>query len=58
MADEKQITDDIWFELYSGQVSKFENQFDRNEKLQKEILRRIDRYNHNEKHFREEIKLL
>ena len=39
-------------------MNKFETQFDRNEKLQKEILRRIDRYNQNEKIYREEIKLL
>lgn len=56
--DKKQITDDVWFDLYGGQVNKFETQFDRNEKLQKEILRRIDRYNQNEKIYREEIKLL
>ncbi len=57
LTDKRQIKDDVWFEFYGQLVTKFENQFDVNEKLQKEILRRVERYNCNEKEYRDEIKL-
>lgn len=54
----KDIKDDVYFELYGQVTNKFEGQYDTNEKLQKELLRRVDRFNLNEKLYREEIKLL
>ena len=58
MNDKRQIKDDVWFEFYGQLVGKFESQFDVNEKLPKEIIRRVERYNRNENDYREQIKLL
>ena len=44
--------------MYGELVTKYENQFDANEKMRKEILRRVERFNHNEQDYRDQIKLL
>ena len=44
--------------MYGDLVTKYENQFDANEKMRKEILRRVERFNHNEQDYRDQIKLL
>ena len=44
--------------MYGELVTKFENQNDANEKMRKEILRRVERFNNNEQDYRENIKLL
>lgn len=52
------IKDDQWFTMYGNLVTQYENQFEANEKMRKEIIRRVERYNHNERDYRAEIKLL
>jgi len=58
LRDRKDIKDDVWFEMYGQLTSKFEGQYEKNEKLQKEIMRRVDRFNQNERLYREEMKML
>lgn len=55
LQDRKLIKEDVWFEFYGNLVTKFENQFDVNEKLRTEINRRIERYQNTETAYREEI---
>jgi len=55
LTDRKQIKEDVWFEFYGNLVTKFENQFEVNEKLRTEINRRIERYQNTETAYREEI---
>jgi chromosome segregation ATPase len=52
------VKDDQWFTMYGNLVTQYENQFEANEKMRKEIIRRVERYNHNERDYRAEIKLL
>jgi hypothetical protein len=54
----QKIKDDQWFTMYGDLVTKYENQNDANEKMRKEILRRVERFNNNEQDYREQIKLL
>ncbi len=44
--------------MYGELVTKFENKNDANEKIRKEILRRVERFNNNEQDFRQQIQLL
>ena len=44
--------------MYGNLVTQYENQFEANEKMRKEIIRRVERYNHNERDYRAQIKLL
>lgn len=44
--------------MYGELVTKYENQNDANEKMRNEILRRVERFNHNEQDYRDQIKLL
>ncbi len=44
----QKIKDDQWFNMYGELVTKYENQSDANEKMRKEILRRVERFNNNE----------
>ena len=54
----QKVKDDQWFNMYGELVTKYENQSDANEKMRKEILRRVERFNNNEQDYREQIKLL
>jgi hypothetical protein len=58
IAKEDDIKDDQWFTMYGNLVTQYEQQFEANEKMRKEIIRRVERYNHNERDYRAEIKLL
>ena len=58
LKDKDEIKDDQWFNMYGQLVTQYENQFEANEKMRKEIIRRVERYNHNERDYRNEIKLL
>ncbi len=49
----QKIKDDQWFNMYGELVTKYENQSDANEKMRKEILRRVERFNNNEQDYRE-----
>lgn len=44
--------------MYGNLVTQYENQYEANEKMRKEIIRRVERYNHNERDYRAEIQLL
>ena len=44
--------------MYGELVTKYEEQFAENEKMKIEIARRVERYNHNERDYRNEIKIL
>lgn len=55
MKDRSSIKEDSWFEFYGNLVTKFEQQFEVNEKLRGEINRRIERYQNNETEYRYEI---
>lgn len=52
------IPDDQWFTMYGNLVTQYESQYEANEKMRKEIIRRVERYNHNERDYRAEIQLL
>ena len=55
---ESEIKEDQWFKMYGELVTKYEEQFAENEKMKIEIARRVERYNHNERDYRNEIKIL
>jgi len=55
---ESEIKEDQWFKMYGDLVTKYEEQFAENEKMKIEIARRVERYNHNERDYRNEIKQL
>lgn len=44
--------------MYGNLVTVYETQFEENEKMRNAIIRRVERYNHNERNYRAEIKLL
>ena len=46
------IKDDAWFNMYGQLVTQYEIQNEANEKMKKEIIRRVERYNHNERDYR------
>lgn len=46
------VNDDAWFTMYGQLVTQYENQFEANEKMRKEIIRRVERYNYNERDYR------
>jgi hypothetical protein len=53
-----EIPENDWYTMYGNLVTVYETQFEENEKMRNAIIRRVERYNHNERNYRADIKLL
>ena len=53
LKDRDKIKDDAWYTMYGDLVTKYEAQFEANEKMRLELLRRQIRYQNNQHEYRE-----